>query len=140
MTAPIKYSSKGGIILLSISSVYTAVGAVDSIDGPDPEVEDDDVTSLDTTGPGRDHEPTGWVESGMAGFSLFFDPVNTVHKAITAYLAAPGISNWKLTYPDAAPTSWTWAAIVKKFKPTLKVGDFLKADAQMQITGNVTGW
>lgn len=139
MTAPVKYTSKGGSFLLSISSVYTAIGAIDSIDGPDPEVETGDVTALDS-GTGREKQPTMYTDAGQTNFSLFFDPANTVHKALTAFLSAPAIAAWKLTYPDVAPTSWTWSGILKKFKPSLKVGEFLKADVSIENTGLVTGW
>lgn len=134
-----KYTSKGGVLKLSITAVFTAIAATDSIDGPDPDVEVVDTTTLDGA-VGKTKGVTGYTDSGTAGGSCFFDPADTTHKAITAFLSAPASSSWELIFPDVAPTTWSWSAYVTKFKPTLKVGEFLKADFSMAITGLVTGW
>lgn len=134
-----KITSKGGQLQLSISAIYTAIAATDSIDGPDPDVEIVDVTDLNS-GTGKVKGVTGYTDSGTAGGSVFFDPADATHKAITAYLTTPASSLWKLVFPDGGSTTWSWTAYVTKFKPSLKVGEFLKADFSMAITGLVTGW
>ncbi len=140
MTAPTKYTSKGAVFFTSISNVATAVGAVDSIDGPDPEVEDMEITALDSAA-GKEHGVTGYVEPGTVSGSLFFDPANATHKAMTALIAAPVLATgFKITWSDVAVTAWTFSGIMKKFKPSAKVGEFLKADFTVQLSGLVTGW
>ncbi len=140
MTAPVKVTSKGATFYTSISNVATAVGAVDTINAPDAEVEDVDITALDS-GVGREHSPSGYTEGGQCTGSLFFDPANATHKAMTALLAAPSLqTGWKIVWSDAGSTAWTFTGILKKFTPKAAVGDFLKADWAVQLSGLVTGW
>lgn len=137
---PTKVTSKGTTFYTSISNVATAVGAVDTFNAPDAEVEDVDITALDS-GVGKEHGITGWTEGGQFSGSLFFDPANAVHKAMTALLAAPSVqTGFKAVWSDAGATAWTWAGILKKFTPKAAVGQFLKADFMGQVTGLVTGW
>lgn len=140
MTAPVKITSKGVQFYTSISNVATLVGAVDTINCPDATVEDVDTTALDT-GVGREHSVTGYTEPGQCGGSLFFDPLNTTHKGMTALLAAPSVqTGFKITFSDTGPTSWTFSGILKKFTPKAAVGAFVKADFSVQLSGLVTGW
>ncbi|MDE2426781.1 MAG: hypothetical protein KGO96_12840 [Elusimicrobia bacterium] len=134
-----KYTSKGAAILLSIASVFTAIAQCDSINAPDAKVETVDTTALDSS-VGKEKAPTGYTDSGECSGSCFFDPAGTTHKAMTAFLAAPSTSSWKITYTDGVPTSWAFSAIVTKFTPKMAMGQFLKADFAMDVTGVVTGW
>jgi len=134
-----KYTSKGTLLQKSIASVYTTIVNVDSISGPDSEVEDMVVTDL-SSGAGHEHGVTGYVEPGQVSGSCFFDPAAATHTSMTSRLASPGFDNYKIIWSDAAPTSWTYSACLKKFTPKAQMGDFLKADFAMQLTGLVTGW
>ncbi|HEY2250908.1 MAG TPA: phage tail tube protein [Planctomycetaceae bacterium] len=134
-----KYSAKGLTLLLSISSVYTAIGGVSTLAGPDAEVERVGTTALDS-GVGKEKLPTGYTDGGTVTGTCFFDPANVSQKACTALLAAPAVSAWKTTYPDVAPTSWTYSGILFKFTPKGEVGQVLTADFSIDVTGLVTGW
>jgi hypothetical protein len=135
-----KYTSKGTKFYGSIANVATLMAQVDTVNAPDAEVEDVDITALDS-GVGREHGVTGYTEPGQTGGSVFFDPVDATQKAMTALLAAPSLqTGWKITWSDAAPTSWTFSGILKKFTPKAAVGAFLKADFSVQLSGLVNGW
>jgi hypothetical protein len=134
-----KYSSKGASLMLQVASVYTAIAQLTEIKPPSAKVQVENVPDLSSPA-GIPKQPTGWVDGGQAGGSCYFDPADATHKAITAFLAAPAVSLWKCTYPDIAPTSWTWSGIVTEFTPTIRYGEFMKADFMMEVSGTVTGW
>lgn len=135
-----KYTSKGTQFYTSVSNVATLVGQVDTVTAPDAEVEDVDITALDSA-VGKEHGVTGYTEPGQASGSLFFDPALSAHTAMTHLMTAPSLqTGFKITWSDAAPTSWTWSGILKKFTPKAAVGQFLKADFAVQGSGLVTGW
>jgi hypothetical protein len=136
-----KYTSKGASLLLNIGSpgVFTAIAQVIEIKPPSAKVQVENVPDL-ASGVGIPKQPTGWVDAGQAGGSCYFDPADATQKAITGFLAVPAISHWKITYPDIAPTSWTYDAIVTEFTPTVRYGEHMKADFMMDVSGLVTGW
>lgn len=134
-----KYSSKGASILLSIASVFTAIAQTTEIRPPAGKVMIEQVPDL-SSGVGIPKQATGHTDSGTSGGTCYFDPADASQKAITAYLASPAVSSWKITYSDAAPTSWTFSAIVVSFTPTVRYGEFMKAEFELDVTGLVTGW
>lgn len=134
-----KYSAKGLSLLLNIASVYTAIAGISTLSGPDAEVERVGTTALDSS-VGKEKLPTGYTDAGTVTGTLFFDPANTTHTACTALLAAPAVKQWKTTFSDVAPTSWTYSGILFKFTPKGEVGQVLTADFSIDVTGGVTGW
>jgi hypothetical protein len=137
-----KYPSQGCVLQLTIANTYTTIAQLTTINVPDPEVEIDETTDLTVTH-GKTFDTTGLVDAGEFGGSGFFDPAAATHTALTAYIKAPvanSLTLWKATYSDAAPTSWTWSGIVKKFKPTIEIGQFMKFDFSGKVSGVVTGW
>ena len=134
-----KYSSKGAVIQLSIAAVFTTIAQTTDIKCPSPKVQVENVPDL-SSGVGIPKQVTGYTDAGQFGGSVYFDPADATHKAITAYLASPASSSWKIIYSDVAPTTWSFSGIVTDFTPTVSVGQFMKADFGGEITGLVTGW
>ena len=137
-----KYPSQGTVFQVTISAVLTTVANCTEINPPDPEVEIIETTDLTVTH-GKTFDTTGLVDAGECGGSLFFDPANATHTFLTGQVKAPVANTLlacKCTYSDVAPTSWTFNAIVKKFTPKVAIGEFLKADFALKVSGVVTGW
>jgi hypothetical protein len=137
-----KIVSQGCQIQLSIASVFTTIAQLTKIDPPDPEVEIDETSDLSVSH-GKTFDTTGLVDAGEFGGEGFFDPAGATHLALSGYVKAPtpnSLTNWKLIFTDAAPTNWTWAGVVKKFKPTIEIGEFVKFTFAGKVSGVVTGW
>lgn len=132
-----KYGGKGTVLQLSIAAVYTTIGQNISIDGPDPDVEDFESTDL-STGVGRAYQPTGYVDGGMVTGEGFLDPVAATFQALTDLLTTPAVSSWKIIFPDAAATEWSFSAILKKVKPKVVRTDGLKFDYALKLSGIVS--
>ena len=77
-----KVKCKGTVLQQEISSVFTAVAQVISIDIGETKTETWDSTSLDT-GVGKTKSQTGYAEPGDVSFEIFFDPALAGHQAIT---------------------------------------------------------
>lgn len=137
-----KYPSQGCALQAQISSVYTTIANVTKIDVPDPEVEIDETTDLSVSH-GKTFDTTGLVDPGEFGCEGFFDPAAATVTFLTGLVKAPTANSLQLfkgTFSDAAPTSWTWSGIVKKFKPMVEMGQFMKFQFGGKASGVVTGW
>lgn len=132
---PVK--SAGTELQLEVASVFTPIASLVSIEGPDPNVESEDVTTLETT-TGREYELTDFVAPGKVSASGFFDPVAATLKNLTALITAPAIKNWKLVWGDAGATAWPFAGFLESHKPKAEVGQMLKHDFGIQLDGIVT--
>jgi len=135
----IKYTSKGTALQKSISSVFTVIAALDTINYPDETVETVDISDLGS-GVGKVKGATGYTDGGQASGSGFYDPADTGHKSLNASLAAPptAADQWKINNPDAGPTAVTFSGWLTKFTPKASVGSFLKFDWQIDLTGVAT--
>ncbi|HSG60852.1 MAG TPA: hypothetical protein VLA24_05385, partial [Pseudomonadales bacterium] len=81
-----KVVSKGTVLQQEISSVFTAVAQVISIDQSGAESETFESTTLDTSGAGKEYAQTGYTEGGSLSFELFYDPALAGHQAISDLL------------------------------------------------------
>jgi hypothetical protein len=133
----VKVSSKGAALQLSISSVFTSIASLDTLNAPAAKVQTVDTTCLDSP-VGMEHKPTGWVDGGACSGSGFLDPVEATHKALTALIAAPLISQWKVKWSDIAATVWPFNGTLDEFAPTAKVGDFLRFTFNITLDGITT--
>lgn len=133
----VKIASKGTAVQKSIAAVFTTIAQVETITAPDAKVGVIPVPTLDG-GVGIDKIATGYVDSGMCVFSGFLDPILATHKTITADITVPAITSWKVLWSDAAVTAWAFSALVTKFTPRAAVGEALRFDAELEVTGLVT--
>ena len=127
--------SKGTTLQLDIASTFTEVAQVISLTAPDAEVETFDATHLGSS-TGREKEPTGFVEGGTVSLSLFFDPTETTHQAMTDLITTPAVSSWKIVWSDT--TEWPFSGVLKSFTPTAELADGLKADVSIELDGIVS--
>jgi len=129
-----KISSKGLQLQLSISSVFTTIINLDSINPPAPKVQTVETTALDTP-TGQEHKPTGWVDGGACSGSGFLDPTAASVKALTALITAPVVASWKTIFPDVAATAWPFNGTLDEFAPSGKVGDFMRYTFNIKLDG-----
>lgn len=127
--------SKGTALQLEVATVMTTIVQLTGIDGPEAEVEDDDGTALDSVGPGREHEPVGWVEPGEVEAEGLFDPALSNHQLLTDLIAAPATQNWQILFSDA--TEWPFAGHLKKLGPTVELASLLRFNFSVKLKGIV---
>ena len=133
-----KSSAKGTVLQLSIAASFTTIAQVQSISGPDAEVETIETRDL-SSGTGVPHMVTGYVEGGSVSFSGFFDPVAATHQALTDLISTPSSSeSWKIIYSDSGTTAWPFTGILKSFTPKAEAGSALMFDGSVKLNGIVT--
>lgn len=100
----VKIKSKGTVLAMSISAVYTAIPQLKSISLSGEKSETFDTTCLDGVA-FKTKAPTGYVEPHAISAEGFYDPDDTVITAFVALVAVPVATNFKVTYTNATPTS-----------------------------------
>lgn len=106
-----KIKSKGTALLQSISSVYTAITQVRSIDVSGEKSETYNSETLDQAGAYKTKDPTGYVDPCTIKLEVWYDPALASHIAYTDLVAAPVATNFKITYTDSGPTSDIYSGV-----------------------------
>ena len=119
------------------SEVFTTVAEVTSISGPALSLAMIEVTNHSST--------SGWIErigglldGGEVGFDLNFVPTAPTH-SYSAGLVKDMVNrtkrNFKIVFPDAGTTTWTFTGLVSKFQPKAPINAQLSASVSVMITG-----
>lgn len=84
----------------------------------------------------------GLKDGGEVSLDLNFDPTNATHNAAAGILADfandTDISEWIITWPDIAATTWTFDGIVTGFEPSAPFDDKLSATVTIKVSGQPT--
>ncbi len=128
-------SAKGFVLQLSIASTFTTVGGVSKIDFPDADVQFYDGSALDTGVGLEDGEPTGHVAPGQCSGEVFIDPEDPTHEALFGLLVAPAKRDWQIINASLADFECAFNGTLKKLQPTAAVGDGLKANFEIKLSG-----
>lgn len=100
-----RLKSKGIAFLQEISSVYTAIVQVKSLDKTGEKSETTEGTSLEQSNGYKIKDPTGYIDTPTIKLEVYFDPALASHAAFIALIAAPVATNFKITYTNSGPTS-----------------------------------
>lgn len=129
---------------LSGTPTWVKVGQLSGIDGLDLEVEMWDSTGLK---PIAEQVPT-LFRAGDFGFKFIFDPEETTHAALLAFMKAKTLLYWKMVFPDPVgpaaeapedPLGFQWAAYLKKYGLTgFENSSGVEGAVTSGITGDVT--
>lgn len=138
MTAPVKIKSKGTALLLSISSVYTAIPMITSISKSGEKSIDYESTTLDQTGTSETGEVTGYVGRPSIDADFFYDPTNAVHIALKALMRTPVKTNVKLVYTDSGPLDEIWPISTVGIDEKFEMKDGVKASLKLQAADGPT--
>jgi hypothetical protein len=126
---------KGTVIQQEISSVYTTVAQVISIDLPEAESETFEADYLDQTGAGIPYEATGRSEGGSCSGEMFYDPALTGHQNLTELIRVPQAENWKIVFVDEETSNWSFTGAGFSLGGTLALNDGLKASFGIKLSG-----
>lgn len=128
-----------GIFLLGTASpqVYTEIGQVTSISGPDGSASEIDVTSLSSQ---AKEYILGLPDEGSVTLSTIVDHATTAnqHSALWSARSSQSLRTFQIRLSDSPQTTLTFAAFVSGFSHSLGVDDAVKADISLRISGAVT--
>ena len=119
------------------SEVFTSIAEVKTISGPKITLEMLEATHMESPSGFREWLPS-FKDGGEVTFGVNFLPASTSHKAITTDMAARTKRNFKVVWPNTAPTTWSFSGYYTQFEPTAGVGDMLSAQVTIRVTGAVT--
>lgn len=132
-----KNRGKGTACLAEISSVYTAIPQIISLDIGGEASETFDAKTLDgTTHPGR--PSTGFVSNPDISLECFWDSGDTVHLFLTTSMRTPPAAgvNFKITDVATSPLSTIWnvtgIGIDQKYAPD----DGVRATVKLATSSN----
>lgn len=121
------------------TEAFATIAEVRDISGPGLSLNAIDVTA---------HTPEGWhefigglLDGGEVTFDINWVPSDATHDVTTGLVAnmlARSVDNYQLVLPDAANTTWRFAALVTGFEPSEPVDDALTASVTLRITGQPT--
>lgn len=116
---------------------FSTIAEVKSISGPKISLEMLEATHMESPSGFREWLPS-FKDGGEVSLQLNFLPSNSGHKAITTDMAARTKRNFKIVWPNAAPTTWSFSGYYTAFEPSAGVSDMLAAAVTVRLTGSVT--
>lgn len=132
-----KVKGKGTVLQMEISSVYTAIPQVISIDFSGEQSETYNARTLD--GSIHDERPsTGYVSNPDISFECFWDSANTVHARLKTDMRTPPVAGVNFKHIDVSGTPvteiWNCTGIGVDVKTVTDEG--VKATVTLTTSGN----
>lgn len=115
--------------------VFTAVGEVQSIAGPDGSAPEIDTTNLSSTA--REFN-MGLPDEGNVTLEVFMDTGDAQQTNLRTVRASQTIGNYRITLTDSPASTLTFAAYVTGFSLGIAIDEVIKATITLRITGAVT--
>lgn len=120
-----------------MSEIFTTIGEVLSVTGPNMNMTPVDVTNMDSANAIREYI-AGLRDSGEVTVTVNFLPDNTGQTQVVTDYKARTKRNFKITWTDSTPAIWSFAAFITNIEPNAVVDDRLQATLTMKLTGDVT--
>lgn len=119
---------------------YTTIAEVVSISPPKISVGSVETTHLSSSR--KTFRPT-IMDGGEVSFEIHYDPDETTHSALTTLATATAANqaakNWRITFTDATPATYTFSAFVTGFEVgQVGVEENITATITMKVSGAVT--
>ncbi len=127
--------SKGTVLQLEISEVYTAVAGILDLSWGGAKATAFAHDTLDNANAEIPKMETGSTECGEISGNLFFDPVLAVHEALLDLLDTPDVYDWKLIFADDASTEWPFSSAGFGLGLTIALNDGVKAPFSIELAG-----
>lgn len=117
---------------------YIEISEVVSIGGPNPDSEELDATHLRSPARTREYIQS-FLVPGECPITVNFIPGDPTHDEVTGLLseyASGATKNYRITYPDGSKDEF--AAYVKNRPTSFNVGEVLRMQFTLRITGTIT--
>ena len=122
------------------SENFTTIAEVTNISGPGFALETTEVTNHSSTGGWREYIAT-LLDAGEVSFDINFIPTEATHSyssGLIKDMVNKTKRNFKLVFPNAGNTTWTFSAFVTSFEPAAATDAQLSASVTLKITGQPT--
>lgn len=120
---------------------YVTLAGVKDLDGPELGTEDVKVTHQESPDATHEYIP-GLKEGGAVTFDVIYLPSDPAHNNTPGGLAYEWrnreVRNWRLIWPDAGGTTWSFAGYVNGFKPAAPLEDHLAASVSIKLAAAPT--
>lgn len=123
-----------------LAEAFTTIAQVRNISGPGLSLDIEDVTTHDSTGAWEEVVATV-LRSGEITLDLVWDPATPTHSngvGLLAVMPRRATRNFKVIFPDAASTEWSFAAEIVNFEPDAPHDGALTASVTLKLSGEVT--
>jgi predicted secreted protein len=128
-TTQLKIGDGGG------TEVFTAIGDVVSINGPNETRETIDVTDLDSTG--REFK-AALKDGGELTFETNYRPTNTQHIQLETDYDSGVLRNFQLVFSDTGNRTYSFAALITNLSPVVQAAEVLRRSITLKLSGAVT--
>lgn len=119
----------------SSGSSYTAIGEINSIDGPNMSRETIDTTALDTSGGYRTFIPS-FRDAGELNMEMNF--TLDTYDDLKLDFEASAIRYWQVVFPDTGSTTLEFGGYVTSLGTAISTDDKVTASVTIKISGAVT--
>lgn len=115
------------------SEVFTAIGEVKGINGPNMSSSVVDVTNFDSANNTREFIAS-LIDPGEITFDVNFLPANTAQQSLTTDMTSRVKRNFRVVWSDAASTTWSFTGIITGFGVSAGIDDALSASVTIKLT------
>jgi predicted secreted protein len=116
---------------------FTTVAEVTNIGGPSLSLDTVDATHMTSTNAWREFIAT-LKDGGEVTLDINYVPEDSTHVGVWTDMSNRTLRNWQVVWPNAAVTTWSFAAFVASFEPGAAVDDKLSASIGLKISGQPT--
>ena len=119
------------------TEVFTTIAQVMDINGPGLSQGTQEVTPQTAANRARVHIAT-LLDGGEVTFDINYEPAGATHDQTTGLIkdmTDGTLRNFQTIFPDAATTTWSFAAFITGFEPTAPVDGALTASVTLKISG-----
>lgn len=120
---------------LASPPVFTNITEVTSINGPNGNAPEIDVSDLYST---VRETRTGLAGHGTFSIDIFYIPTNTNHQALRTAWKNRTRQQMRITFTDSPTTTWTFYCFITAFSASTAVDNVWRASLTIAVDGDIT--
>lgn len=117
------------------ATTFETIPNVVSFQGPGGQASVIDVTNLAST---AKEKRMGLRDEGQLSLTLHFNPDDTVHQGLRTDRSNRTRRQFKITFTDATPVTWTFYGFVTQFSVQGGVDAVVESSVTIEIDGDIT--
>ncbi|MFZ2738091.1 MAG: phage tail tube protein [Burkholderiaceae bacterium] len=128
-------AAQGIVIARFGASTFETIPNVVSFQGPGGQASVIDVTNLAST---AKEKRMGLRDEGQLSLTLHFNPDDTVHQGLRTDRSNRTRRQFRITFTDATPVTWTFYGFVTQFSVQGGVDAVVESSVTIEIDGDIT--